>query len=328
MMKTDPIRRRRPSEEGYMLVVVVFMLAIMMLALTVAAPVIKRDIQRDREVETMHRGKQYARGVRLYYKKFGAYPASVDALVNTNQIRFLRKKYVDPTTGKDEWKIVRVGQQKTQALGFFGQPIGGMSPLATATGGINAPTGSSSTAGGPGQSGSGSSLFDTNSPGTSAAGQSTPTAPGAAGSSTDPTNGTAGSLSGTTSSNSGGSGPGNSTGLNGQTFGGGPIMGFSPNSPKQSILVYRKKNHYNEWEFTYDPLAEQMMQGGNIGTVGQPVSGSTTPVGSSSPGSSFTLGGSSSSGTNSGSTNAGSTGSSGTSAGSPPTPPETPAPTQ
>ena len=68
--------------------------------------------------------------------------------------------------------------------------------------------------------------------------------------------------------------------MTGQTFGGAGIIGFSPNSPKQSILVYKKKNHYNEWEFVYDPLAEQMMQGGNLGTIGQPASATTTPIGS------------------------------------------------
>ncbi len=56
--------------------------------------------------------------------------------------------------------------------------------------------------------------------------------------------------------------------------------------PKQSILVYKKKNHYNEWEFTYDPLSDmQTMSGGNTGTVGQPASSTTSPVGGSSFGS-------------------------------------------
>jgi len=74
---------------------------------------------------------------------------------------------------------------------------------------------------------------------------------------------------------------------NGQTFGGIGIMGFSPTSPKQSILVYKKKNHYNEWEFLYDPVAEQMMQQGGLaggagtglGTLpnGSPTGGNPTP---------------------------------------------------
>ena len=121
-MQLPTRHRSQPSEEGYILVAVIFMLAILIIAMAVAAPRVRKQLQRDREIETMHRGKQYARAVKLYYKKFGTYPASVDALINTNQIRFLRKKYIDPTTGKDEWKIIRFGQQKTQTLGFFGQP--------------------------------------------------------------------------------------------------------------------------------------------------------------------------------------------------------------
>jgi hypothetical protein len=50
----------------------------------------------------------------------------------------------------------------------------------------------------------------------------------------------------------------------------------------QSILVYKTKKHYNEWEFVYDPLAEQTMQGGNLGTIGQPVANSATTFGGSS----------------------------------------------
>jgi len=96
-----------------MLVVVIFMLAMLILSLSIAIPRVRESIQRDREEETMRRGKQYIRAVQLYYKKFNAYPPNVDALVKTNNIRFLRKKYVDPTTGKDEWKPILFGQNKT-----------------------------------------------------------------------------------------------------------------------------------------------------------------------------------------------------------------------
>ena len=127
MTLNTPTRRQpKPSEEGYILVAVIFMLALLMIAMTVAAPKIAKEIQRDRELETMRRGKQYARAIKLYYKKFNAYPANVDALVNTNQVRFLRKKYIDPTTGKEEWKVIHLGQNKAPtAFGFFGVPLGG-----------------------------------------------------------------------------------------------------------------------------------------------------------------------------------------------------------
>ena len=123
-----------------MLVVVIFMMAMLILSLSIAIPRVRESIQRDREEETMQRGKQYIRAVQLYYRKFNAYPPNVDALVKTNNIRFLRKKYIDPTTGKDEWKPVLFGQNKTpQAMGFFGQPLaaasgGGIGPSAGNTG--------------------------------------------------------------------------------------------------------------------------------------------------------------------------------------------------
>jgi type II secretory pathway pseudopilin PulG len=271
MTKPAPIRRRpKPSEEGYVLIAVMFMLAILVIALSVAAPKIAKQIQRDRELETMHRGKQYVRAVKMYYTKFGAYPPSIDALVKTNEIRFLRKKYIDPTTGKDEWKIIRFGQNKTQSMGFFGQPLAG-STLAgigpSGGNGLTGPTGPTGVGGGISSSTGMSAMFGptggtSTDPGTSTTG---PTGPTGSTDSTDP--------------NSPGA-TGSGTGLTGQTFGGGGIIGVSPGSPKQSILVYKKKKHYNEWEFFYDPMVDQMiMQGGNAGTIGQPVSSTTTPVG-------------------------------------------------
>jgi len=107
MTNLSPTRRRKPSEQGFTLVAVIFLLALFTLALSVATPAVIKQLQRDRELETMHRGKQYIRGIKLYYKKFGAYPPNVDALVKgTNNIRFLRKKYADPTTGQADWKPV------------------------------------------------------------------------------------------------------------------------------------------------------------------------------------------------------------------------------
>ena len=145
-MNLHPPIRRQPSEEGYILVAVIFMLAILILSLAVAIPRVREDIQRDREEETMQRGKQYIRAIQLYYKKFQAYPPNVDALVKTNDIRFLRKKYIDPTTGKEEWKPILYGQNKTpQAMGFFGQPL-----AAASLAGIGPAGGNTGLAGAPG----------------------------------------------------------------------------------------------------------------------------------------------------------------------------------
>ena len=108
------------------MLIAIFFMALLVISLAVAAPNIARSIQRDRDLETFHRGMQYRRAIQLYYRKFHAYPPNVDALVNTNDIRFLRKKYVDPITGKDDWKPIAFGQNKTPtAMGFFGQPLAG-----------------------------------------------------------------------------------------------------------------------------------------------------------------------------------------------------------
>lgn len=265
-MNCTPIRRRpKPSEEGYILVAVIFMLAILMISMMVAAPAIKKDIQRDRELETMQRGKQYARAIKMYYKKFNAYPPNVDALVKTSNIRFLRKKYIDPTTGKDEWKPVRLGQNKTPtAMGFFGQPMAGSTMAGIGSSGGNGVTGATTL-------GSSSSIFGSSSSATGTTSSSGTTADSGSTSSTDATS------SSTSSSTTG------LSGQTGQTFGGVGIIGFSPNSPKQSILVYKKKNHYNEWEFVYDPLADQTVISSGSGAGGQ----SATSMSNSSNSSSF-----------------------------------------
>jgi type II secretory pathway pseudopilin PulG len=270
----------RPSEEGYTLLAVVFLMTVLTVWLAVAAPKMTRSIQRDHDLETMHRGKQYIRAIRLYYRKFHAYPPTIDALVQTNDLRFLRKRYLDPLTGKDDWKPIMYGQNKAPiAMGFFGQPLmGGAGTLAgIGPGGTNGLTGSTSQFGNSGQSGTFGSIFNSQSgSSTSPSPQSGTGSTDTSNGSTDPTNGgsAANGANGTTGTDANGN-PISSTGTagatNGQTFGGAGIVGYSPNSPKQSILVYKKKNHYNEWEFTYDPIMEQMYgaaPGLGLGTTG------------------------------------------------------------
>ena len=280
-------RRKKPSEDGYMLVAVIFMMAILILSLSVAVPKVRQSIQRDRDEETMERGKQYIRAVQLYYRKFHAYPPSIDALVKTNEIRFLRRKYVDPTTGKDEWKPIMLGQNKTpMAMGFFGQP------LAAAVGGGIGPSGGNLTGQG---STTGGGLFNS-SPTTGSTGSTTPAGGTDSNSQNGSTSGTTGTPGQPGTPGASGSTFGTSNPIgSGQTFGGGGIIGFSPQSPKQSILVYKKKNHYNEWEFLYSPLTDQQQMTGGTGLNGQPgngLGGSGTGIGGSGTGIGTGIGGS------------------------------------
>ncbi len=277
-----------PSEQGYILLAAIFFLALLVISLAVAAPRVVKSIQRDRELETFHRGMQYRRAIQLYYRKFHAYPPNADALVKTNEIRFLRKKYIDPMTGKDDWKPVLFGQNKTPtAMGFFGQPLSGN---ATTIAGVG-PSGGNGL-GSQNSNGLGSSIFNSPDSGSGVA-QPPPTGSTApsdnSGNPSDNSGSNPGSATGTPGSTGSGAGTGTGTGSGqtGQTFGGAGIIGFSPASSKQSILVYKKKNHYNEWEFTYDPISDmQAVSLGNTGTVGQPASSTSSPPGSSTFGSS------------------------------------------
>jgi type II secretory pathway pseudopilin PulG len=288
MTRTRTIRHTREGEQGYILLAVIFMLAILVISMAVAIPRVREDIQRDREVETMHRGKQYIRAIQLYYKKFHAYPPNLEALVKTNEIRFLRKRYIDPITGKDDWKPIQFGQTKAPvAMGFFGQPLAGGSTLAgTGPGGI---PGAVPVAGSTGASGFSNGMQGGSSFGSSNANSFSGTS-GFGGNSSGPgltqtpAAGTGTGFSSQSSDTSGNTGP--STGMStNQTFGGGGIVGFSPDSAKQSILVYKTKTHYNEWEFVYSPLLDQMMQGGgNLGTIGQPAGGNSTGFGTNGSG--------------------------------------------
>ena len=88
---------------------------------------VARQLQREKEIESQHRMQQYVRAIQLYQRKFpGQYPASIKVLENTNNVRFLRHVYVDPLTGKADYKLIHQGEQKTKIHVFFGQELGGL----------------------------------------------------------------------------------------------------------------------------------------------------------------------------------------------------------
>src|SRR5208283_3074431 len=101
---SDPQRRRR--EGGYLLLAILLMVAFMVIAATIEAPLMVQQMKRDREEEMIHRGTEYARAIKKYYKKFGRYPANLEQLDNTNQMRFLRRRYKDPLTKDGKWKLL------------------------------------------------------------------------------------------------------------------------------------------------------------------------------------------------------------------------------
>lgn len=243
------IADRKKSETGYMLLAVVVMVALVLIALSIAAPVVARDLRRDKEVESGHRAEQYVRAVRLYYRKTGSYPPSMDALEQTSNIRYLRQKYIDPLTGKSDWRLIH--QPKTTIKIPFGQELSGIAGAGLGSAaGMTSSTNSTTTVGATNALGAGfggASVANPNNPGTSRL------------------NGASGGT-GTSSS----SGSSSDTGMFGDSSGG-LIYGVGPNRAGKSILNPNQQTTYETWEFWYDPRIEllyskaSLIGGGGIG---------------------------------------------------------------
>ena len=96
-------------ERGFALLLVFVMAAAIAITLYMELPRVAFEAQRNKEALLIERGEQYQRAIQLYVRKFKKYPAKIEDLEETNQIRFLRKRYIDPMTGKSEWRMIHVG---------------------------------------------------------------------------------------------------------------------------------------------------------------------------------------------------------------------------
>ena len=282
------VRRSQPGgERGYVLLSILLFMVLMLIALSIELPRITQQIRREKEQELINRGNEYKSAIRKYFRKFARYPATLDQLENTNNMRFLRKRYKDPFTGKDDWRLLHpgevqvnlatggtntfgqpsgqigssIGQPSNQTAGVFAQQPGGVfGQPAAPGGGIGQPSGQfGSSIGQPGSQIGGTIGSSSIQPG------------GAVG--TNPQAGTDPNASGTvpgTSANGitpASNLPGASSGS--PLIGGGPIIGVSSTSKLQSIKIRDGKDHYNDWPFWYDPLHDQQTIGGvNPGQMG------------------------------------------------------------
>lgn len=111
----------RRREEGYTLVALLALMTILALFAVAAAPSIRQQAQRDREVEAIFRGEQVAAAIRLYYfyrpaRSNGGdagLPTSMDQLLEgiprgTKKIQILRPSAArDPLSESGEWRLIR-----------------------------------------------------------------------------------------------------------------------------------------------------------------------------------------------------------------------------
>ena len=286
-------RSSRPSENegGYILLTLLLAMALLVIFAAAIVPTIKFEIQRDREEEMIHRGVQYSRAIRGYYKKFGRYPVKIEDLESTNNLRFLRKRYKDPLNCKEgkcqDFKLLHFGEVQMTLSALGGGGIPGATPISAMSGSNNSP-------GAPGQSSSfgqssfGQSSFGQSSSGQSAFGQSSTFGQSSLGG--QPSSfGNSSTLGGNTNSafgtNSSG-GQSNQASTNGQPTGtdstdsstqvtpvpgtkdadagdaatqiiGGPIVGVASTSKDKTIREFNHKKKYKDWVFVYDPAQDQ-----------------------------------------------------------------------
>jgi type II secretory pathway pseudopilin PulG len=101
-------RKQRRDERGFAMLFIFALAGIAALMLYVELPKAVFESQRAKEELLVSRGQEYQRAIQLYFRKYRKYPATIEDLEKTAGIRFLRRKYVDPMTGKDEWRLIHV----------------------------------------------------------------------------------------------------------------------------------------------------------------------------------------------------------------------------
>lgn len=100
---------RMSRERGSALLIIFVFAAMVAIMLYMELPVAAFEAHRQKEQILIDRGNEYAHAVKLYVRKFGSYPPSMEALEDTNRMRFLRHRFKDPFTGKDDWRILHAG---------------------------------------------------------------------------------------------------------------------------------------------------------------------------------------------------------------------------
>ncbi len=111
--KCEPavLARVRSGESGYAYLMALFLMMAMLIASQVVLSNLATQGRRQREREAIWHGNQYVRAIRLYYRKTGHYPQSVDDLQKgLPGLHFLRiEAYRDPMNKDDgAWRLIYV----------------------------------------------------------------------------------------------------------------------------------------------------------------------------------------------------------------------------
>ena len=91
------------------MVAIVVFIAILTILIAAVGPSISTIMRREREEELLFRGKQYARAIALFRRRYGRFPNSLKEMYE-NRPRVIRKLWKDPMCDCDGWKLLIQGQ--------------------------------------------------------------------------------------------------------------------------------------------------------------------------------------------------------------------------
>jgi type II secretory pathway pseudopilin PulG len=219
----------RLDDRGYIMVVLLIAMGVTAIWMSAALPAWRQQAMREKELELIFRGEQYARAIALFQIKNNSYPVDIDVLVSQ---RYLRRKWKDPVTGQD-FQLVGLTSGQGGQSGQIGAPtrIGG---------GVGSPAGGGVSGG----------------TGTTPASQARqgatnqPASPGRLGTTQMPA-GAPGQRP------AGGGVPGGSPSMGGQPLVGG-ITGVRSTSQATSIRVYNGQQQHNLWQFDASMMMARM----------------------------------------------------------------------
>jgi hypothetical protein len=263
--------RRRSAESGYAYLMAFFLITVVLIGSEAVLRSMAVEAKREREAEMIWRGNQYVRAIRLYYRKSGHYPQSLDDLEKgLPGLHFLRPATLkEPMNRADgSWRLiytnasgqiigsVRYATMQQMALMDLNggkMPSPSQSPTSTATPNANSAQDTGTASSAPPAAASdaqnqGQQPAQTNS--NSPFGAPTPTA-GASG----PGNALLGSVgpTGTAIPQLQPTGPVD-----------GPVLGAfvagvagGNHYDGKSVKVYKGGKTYQQWEFIWNPLEDQ-----------------------------------------------------------------------
>ena len=212
---------------GFTLVGVVVAIAVLTILIAAVAPTIATVVQRDKEMELIFRGKQYARAILAFQRRFGRYPNKLEELEKIKP-RSIRQLWKEPMCNCDDgWTVIIAGTPDAMPMGSGQIPAGGGMPGS-----------------GPGRS---------RTPGPSTGNQPPSTYTGGGGQNPPGGGGPAGGATPTPAPFS--------TGIFGekpQVVG--PIVGVKLDKHTKSLRKWRDKEYYDEWRFVAGDADNDVMQ--------------------------------------------------------------------